>query len=85
MCEPLGGKHHANQVSKLAISGASLLSISMDDSFRVTSTETNEYSGESVAFDAQPINLAAGKDGLATIICIDQTVKHMFIIIPQMR
>jgi hypothetical protein len=33
-------------------------------------------SGESVAFDAQPINLAVGKDGLAVIICIDQTVNE---------
>jgi hypothetical protein len=34
-------------------------------------------SGQSVAFDAQPIDLAVGKDGLAVIICIDQMVKHI--------
>ena len=34
-------------------------------------------SGESVALDAQPINLAAGKDGLAVIICNDQTVTQL--------
>ena len=43
MCEPISGKHHKNQVSKLAIEGNNLYSISMDDSLRVTSTETNEY------------------------------------------
>ena len=43
MCEPIAGKHHTNQVSKLAISGSNLYSISMDDSFRLTSTEKNEY------------------------------------------
>ncbi|XP_028391390.1 WD repeat-containing protein 1-like [Dendronephthya gigantea] len=74
MCEAISGKHHSNQVSKIAISGSNLYSISMDDSFRVTSTETNEYSGDSIAFDAQPINLAVGKDGLAMIICVDQTI-----------
>ena len=43
LCEPIAGKHHKNQVSKLAIEGTNLYSISMDDTFRLTSTETNEY------------------------------------------
>lgn len=74
MCELITGKHHRNQVSKLAIEGDNLYSISMDDSLRVTSTETNTYGGDSVSFDAQPISLAVGKDGLALVCCVDKTI-----------
>ena len=34
-------------------------------------------SGESAAFDAQPISLAVGKGGFALVCCVDQTVSRL--------
>lgn len=32
------------------------------------------FSGESLSLDAQPIDMALGKDGLAVIVCLKETV-----------
>ncbi|WP_411027504.1 hypothetical protein, partial [Salmonella sp. s54925] len=72
LCEPISG--HTNKISCLAVEGSNLYSISMDDSFRVTSTDTDECGAEEVTFDSEPKSLSVTKDGLAVVSCIDQTV-----------
>ena len=81
MCESLAGKHHSNQVSKLAVSENNLYSISMDDSFRTTSTETNEYRYLKLnLFCLRSLeNIIAAHAGLLAISQL-RTGKHLWIV-----
>ena len=53
-CERVSGPGHGAQVSGLAVSGSSVLSIGFDDTLRSVDTASCSYSGSAVSLAAQP-------------------------------
>ena len=61
-CERVAGPGHGAQVSGLAVSGSSVLSIGFDDTLRSLDTASCSYSGSAVSLAAQPRAITAKGD-----------------------
>lgn len=74
--QSLSGKGHTNQVSRVSVNDdQELVSCSMDDTLRFTSTSTNEYSaGDVLKMDVQPKCVSVAPGGLTLAVCIGQVV-----------
>jgi len=67
---PMVGKGHSNQINRLFVQGSNLVSIAMDDTVRITPVNTRQYSGEAVALDSTPADLAVGKKNQDLILTV---------------
>ncbi|KAJ0069043.1 hypothetical protein NL108_016658, partial [Boleophthalmus pectinirostris] len=75
--ECFSGKGHTNSVSRICVNeNHELVSCSMDDTVRFTSTSATEYSlcvlssGDVVKMDSQPKSVSVSSGGLALVVCI---------------
>lgn len=73
-CDIIQGKGHTNKVSDMVIVGNSLVSISMDDTLRITSISSNHYDSNSIKMPSQPQAVAATSDATAIVACLDSIV-----------
>ncbi|XP_076012593.1 WD repeat-containing protein 1 [Genypterus blacodes] len=74
--DSISGKGHGNQVSKMVMDEDNeLVTCSMDDTVRFTSTAKNEYSASDVVkMDFQPKCVSVAPGGLTLAVCIGQVV-----------
>jgi WD40 repeat protein len=68
--QPMIGKGHGNQINRLFVQNGNLVSIAMDDSVRVTPLNSRQYSGEAIALDSTPADLAVGKKNSDLIVAV---------------
>eukprot|EP00794_Sanderia_malayensis_P005444 gene5444-6126_t len=72
--EKVPGKSHTNQVNSMSISGNYLVSCGMDDMVRFVNVPGGEFLDDRIGMDSQPKSVAAGKDGLVVVACINEIV-----------
>eukprot|EP01111_Echinosteliopsis_oligospora_P015948 TRINITY_DN647_c0_g1_i1.p1 TRINITY_DN647_c0_g1~~TRINITY_DN647_c0_g1_i1.p1 ORF type:complete len:595 (-),score=176.23 TRINITY_DN647_c0_g1_i1:49-1833(-) len=58
----LTGQGHTNSITSMVVEGGNLVTISMDDTLRVTPVAGGAYGAASLKFDSQPQALAVNKD-----------------------
>jgi len=60
--EPMVGKGHSNQINRLFVHGNHLVSCAKDDTIRLTPLNSRQYSGDAIAVDSEPLDIAVGRN-----------------------
>jgi WD40 repeat protein len=68
------GTGHTNQIKRVLLAGSNLLSTAMDDSVRVTPTDSLEYS-TSMSTAGLPSDLAATADGAVAVVATNKAIQ----------
>jgi WD40 repeat protein len=68
--EGFRGKGHGNQINAIHVQGKNIVTAAMDDSVRITSLESREYSGDSIKLDSIPADAVVGKRDLKLVVAV---------------
>lgn len=71
--EPLIGKPHNNQISKIAIDGDEIISCSMDDCVRISHLSNRQWGNYDIRMESMPRAVVA-KQGMIAIACMKEVV-----------
>ncbi|GAB1607841.1 actin-interacting protein 1-like [Argonauta hians] len=69
----VAGKPHNSQIQDLTVSGDILISVSMDDTIRFTSTASMQYSNATIKLESQPRSVAA-HNNLTAVACLKHII-----------
>lgn len=65
---PIAGQGHTNSVTQAFVQGKNLVSVSMDDTLRVTPLDSLQYAQQGVKLDSQPQSVTVSHSGNLTVV-----------------